>query len=262
MSDQIKVLLQWDDLEIKRDKGRIESATLRYNIIGTKNAATADAYLIAMSPETILGGLKRGTSAVTKIASNGFEGVIEYVRKENTFTFSFETTGGTQHITQSYQTLGRYAAESFTAPNHKGAIGVTDRDVTGCDVIAPQLGFTMSKTFDGTISIDFIKTLAGMTGRINSNPFLTFEPGEVLFEGASGSQRGNESFDVSYKFKASPNVNGLEVGEIQVEYKRGWDYFWVQYLEKEDTESKTTKKVPFAAFVEAVYQEADFSPLM
>jgi hypothetical protein len=262
----IKILPNWDDLEIHRNKGIIQSALLRYNIFGTNDALVADKKLIETAPAYILGTLKRGASNVTKTAHHGFEGVIEYYRQEETFTFSFDTSGGTQHVTQSYQTLGRYAAQDYTAPNHNGAIGVSDGDVTGCDVIVPQLNFTMSRTNKGIIDINFIKMLAGMTGRINSAAFFSFAAGEVLFEGASGSQRsvepGEETFDISYKFKASPNVTGLTVGGIQVGFKRGWDYFWVQYLEKEDTQSKTAQKFPFAAYVEAVYQEADLNELL
>jgi hypothetical protein len=263
---EIKVIPNWDDLEIKRDRGIIQSATLRYNIFGTNNALTADTALIETAPRYILGTLKRGASYVTKTAHNGFEGVLEYTRQESSFTFAFDTSGGTQHVTQSYQTLGSYAAQGYSAPNHNGAIGVQNGDVTGCDIIAPQLNFSMSKTNKGVIDMTFIKLLANMTGKINSVSFLSFAAGEILFEGASGSQDSiepeNETFSVSYKFKASPNATNLTVGNIQVDFKRGWDYFWVQYIEKEDTNSKTTRKLPFAAYVEAVYQETDLNALL
>jgi hypothetical protein len=264
MSIQVKP--NWEDLELRRDNGVIQSATLRYNIFGTNDALAADTALLETAPFYIFGSLKRGASHVEKRAHKGFEGIIEYLRQENTFTFSFDTSGGTQHVTQSYQTLGRYAAQGYTAPNHNGAIGVQEGDVTGCDIIAPTLNFSMSKTNNGIIDISFIKLLAGLTGKINSAAFFSFAPGEVLFEGASGSQNSleplHETFSVSYKFKASPNATGLTVGNIQVAFKRGWDYFWIQYLEKEDTQSKTTQKVPFAAYVEAVYQEADLNILL
>ena len=118
-----------------------------------------------------------------------FEGTVEYEYKNlDEFTFSFDTTGGTQHITQSYQTRG-YASPGCIPPNHCGAIGVNDREIAGCDVILPTLSFTMTRTRTGVLDLPFIKFIASMTGQINSEPFLSFQPGGVLFEVASGSQR-------------------------------------------------------------------------
>ena len=37
-------------------------------------------------------------------------------------------------------------------------------------------------------------TLFYLTGKVNGGPFKGFAPGEVLFLGASGSQRGSEDF--------------------------------------------------------------------
>ena len=75
----------------------------------------------------------------------------------------------------------------------------------------------MSRTRTGILDIEFIKSLAGMTGRINNLPFLAFAPGEVLFEGASGSQKfatsENPQFDLTFKFKVSPNEENLIVGK-------------------------------------------------
>ena len=53
--------------------------------------------------------------------------------------YEFETGGGTQHITQSIETIASYAPAGKTAPDHKGAIGVgTDNAVEGCDIESPS----------------------------------------------------------------------------------------------------------------------------
>jgi hypothetical protein len=277
----VRITPQWDDLEINREKDGIASATLRYNILDVKDAAAADAALKDYADDYILGKLKRNTTKISKLAHDAYEGVIEYTKEEisedeeeeggeegelnpDSYTFSFDTTGGTQHITQSYQTLGRYAAQGHTAPDHNGAIGVSDGEVTGCDIIVPQLSFTMSQSRRGVITLGYIKQLASITGKINNNYFLGFDIGELLFEGASGSQNysGDEAtFDLTYKFSALPNTQNLTIGNIVVSYKRGWDYMWVQYIETEDVNSKTMQKKPFAVYVERVYQEANFNLL-
>lgn len=263
-----RVIANWDDLEIHREKyQKIKSAILRYNIYDCEEAVDADAALLSHAPYMILGVLKFSRSSVTRLANNAFEGEVEYTREDededdNGYSISFDTSGGTQHISQSYATRGRYALPGKTAPNHNGAIGVSDGNIDGCDTIAPQLGFSMSKQLTGVLNTNFLKMLATMTGKVNATAFQGFAPGEVLFEGASGSKQGKGDWDVTYKFKASPNVDSLSVGGISVGAKRGWDYFWVQYIEQTDSESKMMKKVPFAAFVEVVYKEADFSPLL
>jgi len=258
---------QWDGIEIRRENDSIRSATLRYNIIGTTEATEADQALSQHCHSFILGNLYRTTSSIERLARRGFEGVVEYEYKNtDEFTFSFDTTGATQHITQSYQTLGGYAPPGYFPPNHFGAIGVNNRDIAGCDVIIPTLSFTMTRTKTGVLDLPFIRFVASLTGRINTLPFLIFQPGEVLFEGASGSQKiansDSPAFDLSYKFRVSPNTEDLAVGNIWVGHKRGWDYFWVQYIEMEDQAANVIAKRPIAAFIERVYHEADLNLLL
>ena len=266
---KISVVPHWDDFEPRRENSHLRSATLRYNITGTAEASEADIALLFCSDSIILGCLYRVSTSIERTAKKGFEGVVEYEYKNvDDFSFSFETTGGTQHLTQSYETLGRYAPDDETPPDHGGAIGVNDNDIAGCDVTVPILSFSMSRSKSGILDPAFIKFLAGITGRINVVPFLEFLPGEVLFEGASGSQKFSASdsdlpmFDLTYKFRVSPSVSDLSVGDIYVGYKRGWDYLWVQYIETEDEAANMISRSPAAAFIERVYQEADLNLLM
>ncbi|MDR2169444.1 MAG: hypothetical protein LBP59_04810 [Planctomycetaceae bacterium] len=268
-------------MEIRHEKEKVSSITLRYNIIGTDSATEADEALMENSPESIGNGdneLKRNSVTVTKASNSSFEGVIEYNKPDKeekeeveedgsgiSYTYSFDTSGGTQHVTQSYQTLGSFAAQGSTAPNHNGAIGVTDGDITGCDIIVPQLTFTASKSMKGIIAPSYIRQLASLTGKINMNAFMGFGEGELLFEGATANQNFSDEgphFDLTLKFRASPTMHNIQIGNITVTQKRGWDYLWVQYIEQEDTDSKNTKKFPIAAYVEAVYQEENFSSLI
>lgn len=100
-----------------------------------------------------------------------------------------------------------------------------------------------------------------LTGTVNNSPFRGFEPGEVLFLGASGSKRGQDDWEIAYKFAASPNVLGLSVGDIAGIAKRGWDYLWIRYADIEDTAAKMLVKRPLAVYVEQVYPYRDFSGL-
>ncbi len=83
--------------------------------------------------------------------------------------------------------------------------------------------------------------------------------GEVLFLGASGSKRGKEDWEITFKFAASPNITGLTVGPITGIAKRGWDYLWVRYLDDED--SFQIIRRPVAAYVERVYEFGNFADI-
>lgn len=177
--------------------------------------------------------------------------------------FSFDTGGGTKHITQSLSTVGKYPD---SAPDYGGAIGVDDdNNVTGCEIVMPVMTFTETHWYSNSkVSTSFKKQLAELTGCVNASSFKGYAAGEVLFQGASGTRRGKKSSDkweITYKFAVSPNVNRVQVGDISVGKKDGWDYLWVKYHPEVDSNAKTLIKTPKYAYVEKVYERKDFSIL-
>ena len=182
---------------------------------------------------------------------------------EDTTVFAFDTGGGTKHINQSLKTDGRYPN---TAPDFAGAIGVdTEANVNGVDVTMPVLNFTETHTLNGgRVTTSYKKTLAALTGTVNSGSFRGFSRGEVLFLGASGTKRSKKAsapWEITYRFAVSPNQAGLQVGDIKVTRKYGWDYLWVRYADKVAEGGKNVVKKPVAAYVEMVYPEGDFGNL-
>ena len=183
---------------------------------------------------------------------------------------SFDTSGGTQHKTQAYS-VGSGSALDFeyrypsTATNMSGAIGVDDNSVHGVDVVVPAL--TWTETYDvphAYVTANYIKTVAGLTGTVNNATFRTFDAGEVLFMGATGSQewddqKGSGPWSLSFKFAASKNETGITIGSISGIQKKGWHYLWVRYETAADTSSVFQR--PKAVYVSKVYQDADFSGL-
>jgi len=165
-------------------------------------------------------------------------------------SFSFDTGGGTQHITQSVLTVARYPA---AAPNLQGAIGFSGESVQGTDITVPVYNFTETHYLPvASVTAGYKATLFSLTGRVNNGAFKGFSPGEVLFLGASGSQRGDDDWEITFRFAASPNVTGLAVGSITGITKRGWDYLWVLYADAED--QNVLVKRPAAVYVEQVYE--------
>ena len=189
---------------------------------------------------------------------------------------SFDTSGGTQHITQAKggtvtvtgSTTTTTSTETKfppTAPSMDSAIGVDGDSVAGVDVVSPQL--TWTETYDvpsSYVDNDYIKTVAALTGTVNKAAFRSFEAGEVLFLGASGShewdaEKGDGPWSLSYKFVASPNVTNETIGSITGIEKRGHDYLWVRY-EDSVTDSTLLKK-PLYVYVNKVYRDGDFAYL-
>lgn len=206
---------------------------------------------------------------------------------------SFDTSGGTQHITQSpqyddtttavagpdglpittrnYTGERIYAATGVGTPTQFGAIGVDGQSVNGVDIVVPALSWT--ETYDvpsSYVTSTYIKRTAFITGSVNNAAFRSFRAGEVLFIGCSGSQecdddRGYGPWNLSYKFVASPNAGdnettkALKVGDISGIVKKGHEYLWIRY---EDSVSQNTLlKKPKFVYVNQVYPESDFSRL-
>lgn len=256
---------------IEEKFGRVlsdDSAELTYIVRGTDSDVTARSELLTTSPLTH-NALKRDDAEVEELAPNLWLGVVRYASSESSppqvgeSSFAFETRGGTQHITQSLQTVGSYASGDIpAAPDFRGAIGVTSDGVEGVDITVPVYTFTEAHFLsDATVTTAYKGTLYSLTGTVNDAGFKGLAAGECLFLGAAGSKRGDDPWEISFAFAGSPNVTGLSVGTISGIAKKGWEYLWVRYQEAEDTTAKMLIRKPVAAYVERVYREGNFSAL-
>lgn len=183
---------------------------------------------------------------------------------------SFDTTGGTQHMTQAYSETS-YASGDAVAPYQWKAIGVDANGVNGVDVVTPQLQW--QETYDvpnSYVTNDYIKNVAALTGTTNNASFRGFAAGEVLFVGCSGSQewddqKGRGPWSLTYRFVASPNASStgsapqIIIGDIVVSEKKGHEYLWVRY--EEATGSNTLLKKPKHVYVNKVYRDGNFAGL-
>lgn len=197
---------------------------------------------------------------------------------------SFDTSGGTTHISQQPQygagtaaggrattTEKRYPVSGDNAaPDQFGAIGVDGDSVQGVDITIPALQWT--ETYDVPaqyVTNDYVKNVSALTGTTNNAAFRSFAAGEVLFLGGTGSQdwdeeKGDSPWSLSFRFMAAPNADGttlprLTVGTITNIEKKGHEYLWVRY-EDEVTDNTLLKK-PRHVYVNRVYPEANFALL-
>lgn len=176
------------------------------------------------------------------------------------FRRSFDTSGGTFHITVSKATRAKYAS-SGTAPDHKGAIGVRNGEVEGTDIVIPALKITVSaKHPAATINAEQMKNIARNTGKTNSGAFLGFAAGEVLFLGATGTEGTDCETEVAYQFACSENLSNQIINGITVASKRGWDVLWTAFADDADTDANGEMVVrPKYIYVERVYDEFDMA---
>jgi len=251
--------------------GANASATFRYIVRGTADESEALIALRDASPSS-WGTLVRASRQVRPIFVEVeqperciWEGTVSYAkysRSEPPATgdsvFSFDTGGGTQHITQSLATTGVYPPG---ADRHGGAIGVTGEGrIEGVDITVPIYNFSETHYIAAEeVTLGYKLTLASLTGKVNDAPWKGFSGGEVLFLGASGSRRGTEDWEITFRFAASPNRTGITIGSITGISKKGWEYLWVLYETVEGDEGAV--KRPKAVYVEQVYEYANFALL-
>ena len=181
---------------------------------------------------------------------------------------SFDTTGGTQHITQSKLTRIKQAGSNPDDPgiiDNEGAIGVSDSGgtltVEGVDITVPVYSWTETRVMpNDKVNQSAIYSLTGTT---NNAPWRTYARGEVLFLGATGQRKDKGRWEVTYKFAASPNKTNILIPgtSITVSDKRGWEYLWVRYVDSPSKDKKALSKKAICAYVEQVYEEGAFGTL-
>lgn len=241
------------------DESRTEIIWL---VFGSNDESAMIDYIIAETGAG-LGGhsgliLSREAIAIEQLADEHWLARVDYSSKKRDVgdsTYTFDTTGGSTHITQSRQTLRATAG----APDYDGAINAAEDRVDGVDITIPAFKYSETHYFaPATVTLAYLKTLSELTGSTNDAGFKGWGAGEVLFTGASGQlQTGDDAiWQVTFNFEMSPNQN-VAVGALGNILKEGWAYLWIAY---KDTESgNVVVKQPRAAYVEQVYPESDFS---
>ncbi len=262
------------EFTVSEEQSSANTGVKKFLVTGTDEESEAASALHDQAPEQVGDGYKQ-TSRVEWLSPGRWLGYVNYGPKAPTpvgeFAFSFDTTGGTQHVTQSIQTVGRYAPPGKTAPDFKGAVGVTADSVEGVDVVTPAFNFTLRvKLPIESWNPTYVTNMRALTGKVNSTGFYvrihgatyTFPAGELLFLGGSGDEStASEFIELTLRFAANPNRTGITIGDISGIDKKGHEYLWVRYEDAEDASAKMIVKRPAAVCVEKVYDEGDFGLL-
>lgn len=177
------------------------------------------------------------------------------------YTFDFSTQG--VNVKQSISTIASYAA-SGTAPDFKQSINVSsDGTVEGVDIEAPVASFAYTLTDAAAVfSSAYRDACEELVGKVNSTTFFGRAAGEVLCTGISGRVSNAGDSSITFRFARSENKTGIVIGDITGIAKKGWELLWVHFGHAEDSTAKRIVKRPVAAYVEKVYDTADFATIL
>lgn len=246
--------------------GKGDHSTLVYMANGYTTRPTAKAAILAVAPVTNQ-GLYFQRISVEQTALATWVGRCEYgVRTPlavGEYTFSWDTTGGTVHLTTPYACTMYTAPGYVAAEDYKKSILVDrDRRVQGVDVPTPSLKLTISYRLPGaTITLAYVKALAGCVGKTNDKAYGGFEVGELLFLGATGRSGSATDPIIDFHFLASTNVTGLTIGDITGIDKTGHQFIWPWFEPAKDQTANVLIVKPQAVYVDTVVEECDFYTL-
>jgi hypothetical protein len=220
---------------------------------------------------TVQGILYRQDLQIKEVGNSLYYITVPYAEKQNQsgqYSISFDTTGGTTHISASKSTAKIYDGDNPAGAlpavavkhNYKQLIGYNGEDVEGTDVIIPAGKFTVEfKHPLGVVDTGYMQYVFDLIGKVNSAPFAGFPAGEVLFTGCRGSSGSETEATLSYEFAREKNVEDLVIGPYTID-KLGWQYAWIR--RKDDVAGTLPLKVPEAVIVENVYESADLAGLL
>lgn len=254
-----------------------DSAELSYIVIGASDLAEAQAAVLDKIPRTYLG------CPLENVSVDRQEGHVVYFRAnyhagmggggggdedDGEATESFDCGGGTMHMTHAIEQQCVYSADNTRQDDAGGMIGWNGKfgpeaEYAGVDVPCADIRQTYTKTIskDQIGSTAYKRTIASLVGKVNAGSFKGWQPGEVMFLGASFSApfSGAKKVTVTYNFRIMPNENNCQVAGKSCGGKKGFEYLWVRSQTVNDT---TTPRVRVKKIYKAkVCEDGDFSAL-
>jgi len=278
-----------------RTTGSDGSIRLRYIVLGTDDDQEAIEALAGVAPASFR-GLYRGECEVSDLfvdEDNPEESIMEAVvpyqplgkTKSESYeppvagdvVESFDMTSGTEHLTQSIRTLGRYLRSDAPVEKALDCQGGIKWNGQECEGVDMEFGiFAWPERWyiaDADMTWAYKRAIARCYKRINKHSFRGWLPADVLLYGARGSKRVQGDWELTFEFHAiqtetNIRIPGLPEGaeeddtpHILIPVKRGWDYVWLRKEPKEDTAAGKLGEVPVEAYLEQLYKMVDFDQL-
>jgi len=153
-----------------------------------------------------------------------------------------------------------------TAPNCKGAIGVTLDSVQGVDIFVPKMEFTYSRQ-RSMVDFPYLRTLRNLVGKTNNATFYGFPVGTLIYTGCEpssgvGTMDDGTKFlfwNLAHSFAQEETKLNVTVGPMTVVQKQGWWYVWAKYAPTPDRNQLVQQ--PVGVYVERMYDPGNFELL-
>ncbi len=188
-------------------------------------------------------------------------GSINIAPEKTPIKCSFSTIGGSAVRTQAIKQVMTPGAISM----HNG-INFNGESFEGIEVVTRHLTETYTKTFKAShYNSTYKRTLAQLSGKVNKEPFKSWEAGEVLFLGASTNYSTADKYiEVTFQFAIELNKKGFDFAGFHLpQRKRGWDYMWAHYQDEINQNGDNKILMPKAkgVYVAQVYDFSIFTAL-
>jgi hypothetical protein len=257
---------------------------LEYCVLDAADETEAYTAVIGVAPVEMFGLTRKAVRQPPKLKCEGgttWKASVHYVVEEisgsndaagetTVYTLEFDTGGETfTNKAVDYSKQERYTWDDGFAPDIKGALGWDGKKADGISQVIAGLKMTLTATYPAErITANTIKAWSRATGKTNSDAFLGFAAGELLNLGAKGSLtldaltlNATGKAAISFVFQASENIlEPFNVGEIEIQQKRGWQHVDIVIGPYEDTGTTppTVVNKPLHAYVSTIYEATSF----
>lgn len=227
--------------------GQCTSAKLFYQVKAPGNidqSAAAFELVHSASPQ-YMGSARKEKIELVSIPGNGtYEFEVSYIVPEsreekngNERIWSFEISCSRERIFEAKELVKIYpGANEITPPDPGTRIGWDgsadgQSRVEGTQILIPQIRESCVATYRSSkINTAFRKKLFALAGKLNSQNFHGWAPGEVLLVNAVQSEpyansRGTELVDITYDFAVRP-CRDVRCGGIKTEPVSLWNAVW------------------------------------
>jgi hypothetical protein len=179
------------------------------------------------------------------------------------YTFSWDTTGATAHISVPISCTV-YSVAGYTAPEDLKKVINADRDrrVQGTDVPAPSLKLTISYRLPlATVTLAYVRALSRMVGKCNNAAYAGFAAYELLFLGSTGRVGTKTDPTIDFHFVVGENLTSQTIGDITGVNKHAHDLIWPWFGEAKDSAANELITKPKALYVDEICEARSFANL-
>ncbi len=248
------------------------SITRPWFVRGATSEAEAIAAVATEAP-SIVDGLPLTHVSVDERVKDGYECEANYRSVKppeppatNSSQFNFEIATAPTRIVVPLSAQTVYPSAGLPAPadSDRWLIGQQGdgSPPEGVEVFEPNASFSETHWLPAaSMTETYLRTILRIVGKISNASFRGWDAEEVLCTGVSGTKRGADDWEVSFRFGVKEHQSGMTVAGISGIDKKGWQFLWPRYELKMDGDAFILSNVVEYIVVADVFRTAAFSGL-